>query len=168
MRRRLVKLGIDDVDGIRSPEELTQEERSRFVRLNIDPSTVTWQRVLDTCDRHLRRVKIGMGTNETVRERRPTDPTTENDKGKDENNRPASRIQHSRDAGFDISVASEVMAVLALARDLSDLREKLGSMVVGYSRPAPNNPPAPVTADDLGVGGALTVLMKDALMPTLI
>ena len=167
MRRRLAKLGIDDVDGIRSPEELTQEERSRFVRLNIDPSTVTWQRVLDTCDRHLRRVKIGMGTNETVRERRPTDPTTENDKGKDENNRPASRIQHSRDAGFDISVASEVMAVLALARDLSNLREKLGSMVVGYSRPAPNNPPAPVTADDLGVGGALTVLMKDALMPTL-
>ena len=72
------------------------------------------------------------------------------------------RIQHDRKTGFDITVASEVMAVLALAKDLKDLRLKLGNMVVGYSRQG-----EPVTADDLGCGGALTVLMKDAIMPTL-
>jgi formyltetrahydrofolate synthetase len=59
-------------------------------------------------------------------------------------------------------VASEIMAVLALAKDLPDLREKLGSMVVGYSKFA-----EPITADDLGCGGALAVLMKDALLPTM-
>jgi formyltetrahydrofolate synthetase len=66
-------------------------------------------------------------------------------------------------AGFDISVGSEIMAVLALATDLSDMRERLGRMVVGNDRRG-----NPVTADDLGVGGALTVLMKDAIMPTLL
>lgn len=65
--------------------------------------------------------------------------------------------------GFDISVASEIMAVLALSRDLPDMRERLGRMVVGNSRKGD-----PVTADDLGIGGALTVLMKDAIMPTLL
>lgn len=72
------------------------------------------------------------------------------------------RVQHSREAGFDITVASEIMAVLALAKDLPDLRDKLGCMVVGYSQAG-----EPITADDLGCGGALTVLMKDALLPTL-
>jgi formyltetrahydrofolate synthetase len=60
------------------------------------------------------------------------------------------------------TVASEVMAVLALAKDLPDLREKLGAMVVAYDMSG-----QPVTADDLGCGGAITVLMKDAIMPTL-
>jgi formyltetrahydrofolate synthetase len=140
MKRRLKKLGIDDT---KKPAELTSEERSAFARLDIDPDTITWQRVLDTCDRHLRRIEIGIGQFHI--------PT-----GADQ------RVQHCRKSGFDITVASEVMAVLALARDLPDLREKLGAMVVGYSRAG-----MPVTADDLGCGGALTVLMKDAIMPTL-
>mmetsp|Transcript_16680 Transcript_16680/g.23509 ORF Transcript_16680/g.23509 Transcript_16680/m.23509 type:complete len:656 (+) Transcript_16680:142-2109(+) len=143
MRRRLKKLGIDEN---KKPDELTSEEKSAFARLDIDPSTITWQRVLDTCDRHLRKVNVGVGPKETV-------------KSKEEG---APRVQHSRETGFDITVASEVMAVLALAKDLSDLREKLGAMVIGYSLKR-----VPITADDLGCGGALTVLMKDALMPTL-
>jgi len=142
MKRRLAKLGID---SNKKPADLTPEERSKFVRLDIDPDTITWQRVLDTCDRHLRSVQIGIGKAETI-------------KSKDGN----SRVQHDRTSGFDITVASEVMAVLALARDLPDLREKLGAMVIGYSYGG-----EPITADDLGCGGALTVLMKDAIMPTL-
>jgi len=72
------------------------------------------------------------------------------------------RKQNDRKTGFDITVASEVMAVLALATGLGDLREKLGAMIVGYSRSG-----QPVTADDLGCGGAMAVLMRDAIMPTL-
>ena len=67
-----------------------------------------------------------------------------------------------RKTGFDITVSSEIMAVLALADGLEDMRERLGRMVIGNSRAG-----APVTADDLGAGGALTVLMKDAILPTL-
>ena len=141
MKRRLIKLGIDPN---KTPAELSAEERSKFARLDLDPSTITWQRVLDTCDRHLRKVTIGQGPNEIVK---LPDGT---------------RVQHERSTGFDITVASEVMAVLALATSLRDLREKLGSMVVGYSHSR-----VPITADDLGCGGALTVLMKDAIMPTL-
>jgi len=143
MLRRLRKLGVEKTD----PKELTEEEISKFVRLDIDPDTVTWQRVMDTCDRHLRKVEVGRGKNETV-------PETIGVKG--------ARKQHNRATGFDITVASEVMAVLALATSLSDMREKLGAMVVGYSKKG-----APITADDLGAGGAMTVLMKDAIMPTL-
>jgi formate--tetrahydrofolate ligase len=142
MKRRLVKLGID---SHKKPSELTEAEKSAFCRLDIDPSTITWQRVLDTCDRHLRVVTVGVGPKETVKHR-----------GTGE------KIQHSRTTGFDITVASEIMAVLALCTDLSDMREKLGAMVVGYSRSGQT-----VTADDLGCGGALTVLMKDAILPTL-
>lgn len=142
MKKRLVKLGIDPS---KSPSELTDEEKAKFARLDIDPSSVTWQRVLDTCDRHLRSVEVGVGKAETTKVAGTTD-----------------REQHNRLTGFDITVASEVMAVLALATSLSDMREKLGSMVVGYSRQG-----EPITADDLGCGGALTVLMKDAIMPTL-
>ena len=67
-----------------------------------------------------------------------------------------------RATGFDIAVASEVMAVLALTTSLADMRRRLGDMVIGNSKSG-----APITADDLGVGGALTVLMKDAIEPTL-
>lgn len=141
MKRRLIKLGIDPN---KAPAELTAEERNKFARLDLDPSTITWQRVLDTCDRHLRKVTIGQGPSEMVK---LPDGT---------------KVQHERVTGFDITVASEVMAVLALATSLKDLRDKLGSMVVGYSRSR-----VPITADDLGCGGALTVLMKDAIMPTL-
>ena len=143
MKRRLKKLGIDEN---KKPEDLTNDERSRFARLDIDPASITWQRVLDTCDRHLRSVTVGEGDKETVKAGNGTDE----------------RVQHNRKSGFDITVASEVMAVLALSRDLADMREKLGAMVIGYSKAG-----APITADDLGCGGALTVLMKDAIMPTL-
>jgi len=131
MRRRLKKLGIDKAD----PADLTPEERRRMFRLDIDPSSITWNRVIDISDRFLRVVRIGLGPEE---------------KGM------------TRETGFDISVASEIMAVLALTTGLADMRERLGRMVVGTSRGG-----EPVTADDLGVAGALTVLMKDAIMPNL-
>jgi formate--tetrahydrofolate ligase len=148
MQRRLRKLGIDPH---KAPADLTPAEQSKFARLDIDPDTITWQRVLDTCDRHLRVVQVGIGPNEKVTPR------------SDDPGQPAKpRVQHDRVTGFDITVASEVMAVLALARSLPDLRDKLGAMVVAYSRAG-----EPVTADDLGCGGALAVLMKDAILPTL-
>jgi formyltetrahydrofolate synthetase len=68
----------------------------------------------------------------------------------------------TRKTSFDIAVASEIMAVLALASDLNDMRSRLGCMVVAMSKTG-----LAVTADDLGVGGALTVLMKDTIEPTL-
>ena len=131
MIKRLEKLGITKTD----PNELTPEEQTRFARLDIDPATITWQRVLDTNDRFLRKITVGQGPQE---------------KGK------------TRETGFDIAVASEVMAVLALTTDLRDMRERLGKMVV-----ASNTRGEPITCDDLGVGGALTVLMKDAIKPNL-
>ena len=131
MLRRLHKLGIAKSD----PNELTSEERSRFARLDIDPESITWRRVIDTNDRMLRQITIGQGTEE---------------KG------------ITRTTGFDITVASEVMAILALTTGLNDMRERLGRMMVAISRVG-----EPVTADDVGVGGALTVLMKDAIMPNL-
>lgn len=133
MFRRLRKLGIDKTD----PAALTSEEVRRFARLDIDPETITWNRVVDVNDRALRGIEVGRSSAEKAR-------------------------ITPRSSKFDIAVASEVMAVLALATDLADLRERLGRIVVGASRGGEL-----VTADDLGVGGALTVLMKDALMPTL-
>ncbi|HTR38269.1 MAG TPA: formate--tetrahydrofolate ligase [Bryobacteraceae bacterium] len=131
MLRRLHKLGIYKTD----PNELTAEERARFARLDIDPDSITWRRVVDTNDRMLRQITIGQGPEE---------------KG------------FTRVTGFDMAVASEVMAVLALATDLGDMRERLGRMVIGSNRSGD-----PITADDVGVGGALTVLMKDTIMPNL-
>lgn len=131
MFRRLKKLGIDKTN----PDDLTEEEISRFARLDIDPSTITWRRVLDVNDRLLRGVTVG------------TAPT---ERG------------FTRETGFDISVASECMAILALSSDLADMRERLGRMVVASSTTG-----EPVTCDDIGVGGALTALMKDAIKPTL-
>ncbi|RME42670.1 MAG: formate--tetrahydrofolate ligase [Chloroflexi bacterium] len=130
MLRRLKKLGIDKTD----PNELTPEERSRFVRLDIDPDSITWRRVVDTNDRYLRGITIGRGPKE----------------------------KFQRETGFDITVASEIMAILALTTSLADMRERLGRMVIGTNKAG-----EPITADDLGVGGALTVLMKDAIMPNL-
>ncbi|KAL8938157.1 MAG: hypothetical protein Q9211_003341 [Gyalolechia sp. 1 TL-2023] len=131
MYRRLKKLGITKTD----PNELTDDEVHRFARLDIDPETITWRRVLDVNDRHLRGITIG------------TAPT---ERGL------------SRETGFDISVASECMAILALSNDLADMRERLGRMVVATSRNGD-----PVTCDDIGAGGALTALMKDAIKPNL-
>ncbi|KAF5659542.1 formate-tetrahydrofolate ligase [Fusarium bulbicola] len=131
MFRRLKKLGIDKTN----PDELTEDEIHRFARLDIDPETITWRRVLDVNDRHLRGVTVG------------TAPT---EKGQ------------SRETGFDITVASECMAILALSNSLAEMRERLGSMVVATSRNGDT-----VTADDIGAGGALTALMKDAIKPNL-
>ncbi|KAF3760844.1 hypothetical protein M406DRAFT_47692 [Cryphonectria parasitica EP155] len=131
MFRRLKKLGIDKTN----PDDLTEDEIHRFARLDIDPETITWRRVLDVNDRHLRGITVG------------TAPT---EKG------------HTRETGFDISVASECMAILALSTSLQDMRERLGRMVVATSRNGD-----PVTCDDIGAGGALTALMKDAIKPNL-
>lgn len=131
MLKRLQKLGIDKTN----PDDLTEEERAKWARLDIDPETITWHRVTDTNDRYLRDITVGQA---------PTE------KG------------FTRRTGFDISVASECMAVLALARDLKDMRERLGNMVVATSKSG-----QPITADDIGCGGALTVLMKDAIKPNL-
>ena len=125
------KLGIDKTD----PNELTPEERSRFARLDIDPDSITWRRVVDTNDRFLREITIGQGPEE---------------KGM------------TRKTGYDITVASEIMAILALTTDLADMRERLGRIVIGTNKAG-----EAVTAEDLGVAGAMTVLMKDAIKPTL-
>ena len=118
-----------------NPNDLTPEERARFARLDIDPNSITWRRVTDTNDRMLRQITIGQGPEE---------------KG-------ATRV-----TGYDISVASEIMAILALTTSLADMRERLGRMVIGTSSSG-----EAITADDIGVSGALTVLMKDAIYPNL-
>ncbi|XP_071507229.1 C-1-tetrahydrofolate synthase, cytoplasmic-like [Diadema antillarum] len=128
---RLKRLGIDKTN----PDDLTEEEIHKFARLDIDISTITWQRVMDTNDRYLRKITIGQS---------PTE------KG------------FTRETQFDITVASEIMAILALTNNLADMRQRLGKIVV-----ASNKQGEPVTADDLGLGGALTVLMKDAIKPNL-
>ncbi|HTP03279.1 MAG TPA: formate--tetrahydrofolate ligase [Anaerolineales bacterium] len=131
MLKRLKKLGIDKTN----PNDLTPEERSRFARLDIDPATITWKRVIDVNDRMLREVEVGLGPEEKGFEHR---------------------------SGYDITVASEIMAILALTTGLADMRDRLGAMVV-----ATNKRGEAVTAEDLGVAGALTVLMKDAIKPNL-
>jgi methylenetetrahydrofolate dehydrogenase (NADP+)/methenyltetrahydrofolate cyclohydrolase/formyltetrahydrofolate synthetase len=117
------------------PNELTPEERKRFARLDIDPANITFRRVVDTNDRLLRSITIGQGPEEAGNERQ---------------------------TGFDITVASEIMAILALTTDLADMRDRMGRIVIGTSKAG-----EAVTAEDLGVAGAMTVLMKDAIMPNL-
>ncbi len=97
---------------------------------------ITWRRVLDVNDRSLRNIVIGLGPHE--------DGVT-------------------RQTGFDITAASEVMAIFALATSLSDLRSRLGRIVVGYTDEG-----APVTAEELKAAGAMAVLMRDALKPNLL
>ncbi len=103
--------------------------------LGLDPQTIAWRRVLDVNDRALRRVVVGLGD-------------------------PADGIP--RQTGFDITVASELMAILALTTSLADMRQRIGKMVLGWGRDR-----RPVTAEDLGVAGAASVLMRDAIKPTL-
>mmetsp|Transcript_24083 Transcript_24083/g.39833 ORF Transcript_24083/g.39833 Transcript_24083/m.39833 type:complete len:680 (+) Transcript_24083:106-2145(+) len=136
MAQRLKKLGITKTD----PSDLTESEINAFAILNIDPHSITWKRVTDTNDRLLRKVTVGQNATEKHRK------TGE---------------QLSRSTGFAITVASEIMAVLALATDLNDLRARLGRMIGCFSRDG-----EPLTADDFGITGALTVLMADALQPT--
>ena len=131
MYPRLKKLGIDKDD----PDDLTPEERTKMFRLDIDPDTITWRRVIDTNDRFLRGITVGEGPKE---------------KGV------------TRKTAFDITVASEIMAILALTTDLADMRKRFGEIVIGLSKGG-----EPVTADDIGVAGAMTALMVDAIKPTL-
>ena len=104
--------------------------------LNLDPRRIAWKRVMDMNDRALRNVTIGLGG-------------------------PAHGVP--RETGFDITVASEVMAIFCLANTLAELKEKLGDAVVGYTYDQ-----KPVTARDLKVHGAMTVLLKDAFSPNLV
>ncbi|MCK6257171.1 formate--tetrahydrofolate ligase [Fictibacillus sp. KIGAM418] len=104
--------------------------------LNIDPRKIVWKRVLDMNDRALRKIVIGLGG-------------------------PVQGVP--REDGFDITVASEVMAIFCLAKDLDDLKKKLSRMVVGYTYEN-----KPVTVADLKVEGALTLLLKDAIRPNLV
>ena len=131
MFKRLKKLGIEKTN----PDDLTSEEIARFARLDVDTNTITWNRVIDTNDRFLRKITIGQN------------PTEQG---------------HERVTGFDISVASECMAVLALTTSLKDMQERLGAMVVATSKQGD-----PITADDLGISGALAALLKDAIKPNL-
>ncbi|NMA69192.1 MAG: formate--tetrahydrofolate ligase [Desulfitobacterium sp.] len=105
-------------------------------QLNIDPRQVVFRRVLDMNDRALRKVVIGLG-------------------GRTEG--------IPRESGFDITVASEIMAILCLANDLMDLKERFGKIVVAYTYDG-----KPVTAHDLGAEGAMALLMKDAIKPNLV
>ena len=105
-------------------------------KLNIDPYSITWNRVVDMNDRALRHIITGLG---------------EVDDGP------------IRQTGFDIAVASELMAILALSTSLEDMRARIGRIVIGTD--AKKNP---ITTEDLGVAGAMAVLMKDALMPNLL
>ena len=104
--------------------------------LNIDPLSVSWRRVVDISDRALRDIVIGLGGRANA---------------------------YPRQTGYDITVASEVMAILALANSLRDLRERLGRIVIGYTYDG-----EPVTSEDLKAAGAMTVLLKEALKPNLI
>jgi formyltetrahydrofolate synthetase len=102
----------------------------------VDALRVTWKRAVDMNDRALRHVALGLG---------------------------GSANGYPRETGFDITAASEVMAILAVARDIHDLRRRLGRITVAYTRAGD-----PVTAEDLGAAGAMTVLLKDAIKPNLI
>ncbi|MBQ2329995.1 MAG: formate--tetrahydrofolate ligase, partial [Oscillospiraceae bacterium] len=104
--------------------------------LNIDPKRITWRRCVDMNDRQLRNVIDGLGgrTNGVPRE-----------------------------DGYDITVASEVMAVFCLSRDISDLKRRIANIIIGYTYDG-----EPVTAGDLKAEGAMTALLKDALKPNLV
>jgi formyltetrahydrofolate synthetase len=103
----------------------------------IDALRIGWRRAVDMNDRALRQMTIGLGGRANG---------------------------YPRETGFDITAASEVMAILAVAKDLQDLRRRLGAITVAYSY----NGGKPVTAEDLGAAGAMTVLLKDAIKPNLI
>jgi formate--tetrahydrofolate ligase len=110
--------------------------QSKTRNLNIDPRTITWKRVMDMNDRALRNIVIGLGgTNNGV----------------------------PRSDGFNITPASEVMAILCLSKNLDDLKERLGNILVGFSKDG-----QPVYARQLNAQGAMAVLLKDAIKPNLV
>jgi formate--tetrahydrofolate ligase len=104
--------------------------------LNIEPKKIVWKRVMDMNDRELRHIVIGLG-------------------------KKADGIM--RESGFDITVASEIMAILCLATSMDDLKERLARMVVAYNKDG-----QPVTADDIQATGAMALLLKDAIKPNLV
>jgi formate--tetrahydrofolate ligase len=105
-------------------------------KLGIDPRRIVWRRVVDMNDRALRNIIVGLGgTNNSI----------------------------PREAGYDITVASEVMAIFCLSESLSELKERLGRIIVAYTRER-----RPVTAADLKVNGAMAVLLKNAIHPNLV
>ncbi|PLX00766.1 MAG: formate--tetrahydrofolate ligase, partial [Marinilabiliales bacterium] len=104
--------------------------------LGIDPRTVVWKRVMDMNDRSLRHAVVGLG---------------------------GRTMGIPRETGFDITAASEIMAILCLAENLHDLKEKLGNIFIGYTFDK-----KPVYARDLNAHGAMTALLKDAVMPNLV
>jgi methylenetetrahydrofolate dehydrogenase (NADP+)/methenyltetrahydrofolate cyclohydrolase/formyltetrahydrofolate synthetase/formate--tetrahydrofolate ligase len=139
MRKRLEKLGIES----EKPSDLSNEDKERMFRLNIDPYSIQWRRVVDVSDAALRNIIIGLGA---------------------ENDGP------TRQVGYDITVASEIMAALALCSGLTDLRERMGRIIIGTSSSGAMRskwPVEPITAEDLNVAGAMTVLLKEAIMPNL-
>jgi len=118
--------------------QLTAEEKAKVFRLDIDPYGIMWNRVVDVSDRAIRNIILGLGT--------------------DDDGRP-------RQSGYDITVASEVMAIIALVdgyRGLADLRERCSRIIWGTDKKG-----NPLTAEDLHVAGAMAVLLKDAIMPNL-
>jgi methylenetetrahydrofolate dehydrogenase (NADP+)/methenyltetrahydrofolate cyclohydrolase/formyltetrahydrofolate synthetase len=131
MRKRLAKLGIQS----EKPSDLSDEDKERMFRLDIDPYAIQWRRVVDVSDASLRNIIVGLGT---VNDGPP------------------------RQAGYDITVASEIMAALALCSGLEDLRERMGRIIIGTTKKG-----EPITAEDLNVAGAMTVLLKEAIMPNL-
>jgi formate--tetrahydrofolate ligase len=105
-------------------------------KLGLDPLTIGWRRCVDINDRALRSIVVGLGGRANG---------------------------YVRETGYDITAASEVMAILAVARDLADLRRRLGAITVGYTWEG-----EPVTAEQLRAAGAMTVILKDALKPNLV
>lgn len=134
MLKRLEKLGINKTN----PDDLTPEEIERFAKLDIDPELITIKRVVDCNDRFVREMTIGEGKNEALK-------------------------FPPRKLGMDITVALEIMAILALSTSLQDLRDRVGRIVVGTQR----NTGEAITAEDIGVAGAITALLKDAIKPNL-
>lgn len=128
-----------DVHAVETAHNLTAAAIDAHIhhgnKLEIDPNNVTWRRCVDLNDRALRDIVVGLG-------------------GK-VNGLP-------RQTGYDITVATETMAILALATSLKNLRERFARAIVGYTRKG-----KPVTVNDLSMAGAMTVLMKDALKPNL-
>ena len=110
-------------------------EQTKLPRLNIDKNQIVWKRVIDHNDRALRRINVGVGGGVNGVE---------------------------REDGFEISAASELMAILALATDLHDMRQRIGRIILAYDMDG-----KPITADQLEVAGAMTVLLKDAINPNL-
>jgi formyltetrahydrofolate synthetase len=140
MRRRLEKLGIES----EKPSDLSDADKERMFRLNIDPYSIQWNRVVDVSDAALRNIICGLGTGSDGR---------------------------PRQTGYDITVASEIMAALGMCSSLADLRERMGRIIFGTSKTGglthARKPVEPLTAEDLNVAGAMTVLLKDAIMPNM-